>query len=80
MPPEAEENGAHAQGREANCSLQRKLRCSTKQRMRVNVDCGRQTYCVIYGTQGGKKKKKRQEKKSDFQYSETKFIIRKFVF
>ena len=44
------------------------------------------TYCVIYGIQGRgkkekeKKKRKKEEKKSDFQYSETKFIIRKFVF
>ena len=29
------------------------------QRMRVNVDCGRWTYCVVYGTRGGKKEKKK---------------------
>ena len=36
MPPEAEENGAHAQGREVNCSLQR-MRCSAKSEKRARM-------------------------------------------
>ena len=58
MPPEAEENGAHAQGREENCSLKR-MRCAVaqNQRTRANVDCGRRMYCVVYGTRGKNKEK-----------------------
>ena len=54
MPPEAEENGTHAQGREVNCSLQR-MRCSTNQRTRTNfvVAGGR-----LRNTGGGEEKKK----------------------
>ena len=47
------------------------------QRTRMNVDCGRRTYCVIYGTQERNKreKKKKKKKKKDFHYSEICIII-----
>ena len=76
MPPEAEEMAhMHRDGKRiVACSA-----CAEAQNKRTcaNVDCGRQTYCVVYGTQERKKEKKK--KKLDFHYSETKFIIRKFV-
>ena len=54
MPPKAEENGARAQEREANCSLQRKLR----KRARMLIVAGGHT---VPSTKHGK---------LDFHYSE----------
>ena len=60
LPPVAEENGAHAQEREANCGLQHvKIR-----KRSTNVDCGRRTYCRVWNTG--------RRKKLDFHYSEKK--------
>ena len=57
MLPEAEENGAHAQQREANCSLQSKI-----------SECGLLQVDIRYRLWNiGKKEKK---KKLDFRYSE----------
>ena len=61
----AEENGAHAQGREANCSLQR-MCCSTDQR---TCECGLQQADVLCHLRNTRKEKK--GKKSRI------FIIRK---
>ena len=69
MPTKAEENGTHAQEREANCSLQH---AKSENAARMLIAAGGHT--VVYGTQW-----KKEKKKSDFHYSE-KFIIRKFVF
>ena len=52
MPPEAEESGAYAQGREANCSLQRKI---TK-RVRMLIAAGGHT---VPSTEHGKKRKEK---------------------
>ena len=63
VPPEAEENGAHAQEREANCSLQ----CKIRKRAQILIVVGGHT--VPSTKHGGKKKKK---KEVDFHYSEKK--------
>ena len=53
MPPEAEENGAHAQEREVNCSLQRKI----SKRARMLIAAGGHT---VPSTEHGKKEKKQE--------------------
>ena len=63
VPPEAEENGAHAQERKANCSLQH----AKITKRSTNVDCGRWTYCQLRNTGGAD-----IFKKLDFHYSEKK--------
>ena len=64
VPPEAEENGAQGQEREANCSL---LHAKSENASRIMIAAGGHT--VVYGTreEGGGEKKK-----SDFHYSEKK--------
>ena len=62
MPPEAEENGAHAQEREVNCILQRKIR----KRARMSIVAGGHT---VPSTKHGERKRKEKEKKLDFDYS-----------
>ena len=71
MPPEAEENGTHAQKWEVNCSLQR-VRCSAKSRecAQMLIAAGGRTASTEHGV--GKKKKK----KKDFHYSETNQLFR----
>ena len=72
MPPEAEENGAHAQGRQANCSLQC-MRCSTKSENAVNVDCSRMLIAAdghtVLSTEHKKERKKKKEKKKKVGFS-----------
>ena len=48
VPPEAEENGAHAQEWEANCSLQH---AKSENAARMLIAAGGHT--VVYGTRGG---------------------------
>ena len=67
MPPETEENGAHAQEQEANCSLQRKIR-----KRSTNVDCGRWTYSVPSTEHGKKERKKERTQKVGFSLFEKK--------
>ena len=67
--PEAEENGTHAQEREANCSMQ----CKITKLARMLITAGGHT---VPSTEHGKRKKK----KMDFYYSEKKLTIRKLVF
>ena len=62
MPPEAEENGAHAQERKANCSLQH---AKSQNAARMLIATGGHT--VDYGTRGGEVG---LLKKLDFHYSE----------
>ena len=69
MPPEAEENGAHAQERKANCSLQH---AKSENAARMLIAAGGHT--VDYGKRG-----KKVLKKLDFHYSKRK-KNRKFVF
>ena len=52
MPLEAEENSAHAQELEANCSLQH---AKSQNAARMLIATGRHT--VVYGTRGKKRKK-----------------------
>ena len=72
VPPEAEENDAHAQEREANCSLQHKIR----KRARMLIVAGGHT---VPSTKEKKKKKKKKwiliirKKDEPFGYSYSNF-------
>ena len=77
MTPEAEENGAHAPEREANCRLQH---AKSENTTRMLIAAGRHT--VVYGTGGNKTNKQNrifiiQNKNSSFGnlYSNVDFLI-----
>ena len=78
LPPEAEENGAHAQEWEANCSMQH----ATSENAARMLIAGRWTYCRLRNTRGTSTPKKSQifiirKKKSSFGnlYSNVDFLI-----
>ena len=66
MPPETEENGAHAQEREANCSLQR-MRCSAKSENARECGLGQaDVLCRLWNMENTNKQTKERKKKVGF--------------